>query len=250
MMEKIFVLFFGFYRLKLSAFLDLGRLVLIDKLTPELAQTLGVSKSYGQARETLDRLSKIFQRNPVLLQTEKLTETIAKVRRKMIAFKSILKGILGEAEGERLESAKIVENVVHPCLKNLHHDAQSTLAAYGIEMANVLHKSANLPHLTRIGLKDLVDEISALADSANEILASRGQEEIYRRLLGNATATRRKLEKQLRFLLYSAIPSHYAEATGEIVATFEHTIMEISGALKSLQHLTTHHQSTSTIDNG
>ncbi|MDR3118174.1 MAG: DUF6261 family protein [Mediterranea sp.] len=238
-MGKILIQLFGFHQLKLSPFFDLGILLLVNLLTPELAKTLGISKAYAEAKEPFDKLTEIFRRNPMLLQTEKLTETIAKIRRKIIAIKATFKGMLGEAEGERLENVKLLENIARPYLKNVHNEVQSGLVANSIEMADALRTPANLPKLTKLGLKDIVDEIEILAKTANDILAARGEEEIFRQLMGNATDTRKKVEKHLRFLLYTAIPAHYAEATGALATTFEHTIMDIDGVLKSFRHLTT-----------
>ncbi|MDR3119082.1 MAG: DUF6261 family protein [Mediterranea sp.] len=238
-MGKILIQLFGFHDLKLPDFFELGRFLLVIFLTPELARILGISKAYAEAKEPFDRLTDIFSRNPMLLQTERLTGTIAKIRRKAIAIKAMFKVLLSEAEGERLENAKVLENIARPYLKNAGRSTQTSLIANSIEMADALRTTANLSKLTQIGLKDSVNEISTLAKEAEIILAARGEEEIFRQLMGNATDTRKKVEKHLRFLLYTAIPAHYAEATGALVTTFEHTIMDIDGVLKSFRHLTT-----------
>ncbi|MDR3119371.1 MAG: DUF6261 family protein [Mediterranea sp.] len=227
---------FKFYKLKLSDFFELSHFIFGNVLTPDPAQILGIAKAYNEAKASFDKLTEIFRRNPALLLTGKLVENIAMLRRKMNAFRIMLK-MLDDVEGERLENVKILNNVAHPYLKNITHDTQTALSANGIEMADALRTPANLPRLTQLELKNLVDDIATLAHATGEKLLARGEEKVHRKELGNATNTRKKLEKQLRFLFYSAIPAHYAEAAGALITTFEHTIMDINGALESFRHL-------------
>ncbi|MDR3119709.1 MAG: DUF6261 family protein [Mediterranea sp.] len=248
-MAKNTIQLFKFHDLKLSEFLELMYLIFGHALPITVAQLLGVIKAYNEAKAQFDKLVESFQRNPALLKTEKLVEAIMKIRRKMALFKNVAKGLLGDAEGERLESAKVINNVAHPYLKDLYSNTQVALAANGMEMAVALRTAENLPLLTQLGLKDIVDEIADLAHEAGGILYARGEEKMFRKKLGNASNIRRKLEKQVHFLLYSAIPVHHSEATGALLTTFEHTVIDINGVLKSFQHLTSHHQSTPPIDN-
>ncbi|MDR3118331.1 MAG: DUF6261 family protein [Mediterranea sp.] len=237
MIKKIIRLF-RFHDLGLSEYFELASLILGTVLPPALAQTLGIGKAYGDTKPHFDKLVEIFRRNPTMLQTEELVETVAKIRRKMLMIRNTFKGMLGEAEGEQLKKVKILENVAHPYLKSAAHDTQSALAANGSEMADALRTTTNLPLLTQLGLKDIVNEISTLSHAAGAVLLARGEEEQYRKELGNATDTRKKLDKQLRYMLYTSIPAHYTEATGALVTTFEHVISDINGALNSFQHLT------------
>jgi hypothetical protein len=236
-MIKRIIQAFHLRRLKLSDFFEMSHLVLERAITRVLAQTLGIVKAYDEAIELLGILVDIFQRNPALLQTEQLQDGIAKLRRKLIGFKTVLKGVLIDAEGVQADSAKTIENVAHPYLKNAHNDTQSTLVIKGKEMADALRNTANLPLLTQIGLKNTVDEIAALARKADELLYARGEELAFRKALGSAGKTRDKLEKQLRFLLYTVIPTHYDEATGAQLTAFEHVVMDINGVLDSFRHL-------------
>ncbi|MDR3118437.1 MAG: DUF6261 family protein [Mediterranea sp.] len=215
----------------------MSHLILERAITAIIAQTLGITKAYNEAMEQLNTLVDIFQRNPALLQTEKLVEAIAKLRRKMIALKTMFKGILIDVEGEQLNNAKIIENLAHPYLKSAHRDTQSTLVIRGKEMADALRSTANLPLLKQLGLKDIVDEISVLAHEADELLYARGEEKAYRKALGSAGKTRDRLEKQLRFLLYTTIPAHYTEATGSQLIVFDRVVMDINGVLDSFRHL-------------
>ncbi|MDR3119233.1 MAG: DUF6261 family protein [Mediterranea sp.] len=228
---------FKFHGLKLSEFIELQRLFFDHALPLALAQILGVSKVYNQAKASFDELTEIFRRNPALLQTEKLVNTIAGVRRRMVALKAMLRGMLGYIEGERLDSAKIMENVAHPYLKTAYNDTQAALVANAIEMVDALRTAAILPLLTQSGLKTIVDEIAALARQAEEILYARGEEKAFRKALGSSDSIRRKLEKQLRFLIGVSIPAQYNEAAGTPAASFEHAITEINGLLNSFRHL-------------
>ncbi|MDR3119411.1 MAG: DUF6261 family protein [Mediterranea sp.] len=237
-MVKRIIQIFYYQRLKLSDFFELSHLILERAITVIIAQTLGITKAYNEAMEQLNTLVDIFQRNPALLQTEKLVEAIAKLRRKMVALKTMLKGILIDSEGEQLDNAKIIENIARPYLKSAHNDTQSTLVIRGSELADVLRNSQNLPKLTKLGLKSIVEEIATASKEADDLLYARGEEIAYRKALGSAGKTRDKLEKQIRFLLYTTIPAHYAEATGAQLSAFEQTIMNINGTLDSFRHLT------------
>jgi hypothetical protein len=234
-MGKKIIQLFGFRDLKLSEFFDLTHLIFVSVLTPSTAQTLGISNSYNKGRALYDKLADIFRRNPTMKQTEKLVGDIAKIRRKMILFKNTLREIVADADGERLENAKAIEYVAHPYLKNVSHDTQSALTANAMEMANGL----NLSKLTELGLEEIVNDIATLAAEANEQLLARGEEHAFQKELGNATDTRRELEEQLRFLIYTSIPAHYAEASDDLVNTFKNIIVDINGALNSFSHLTT-----------
>ncbi|MDR3119257.1 MAG: DUF6261 family protein [Mediterranea sp.] len=229
---------FRFHPLRLSEFFEMSHILFEHALPIALAQALGITVAYNKAKIYFDKLVEIFRRNPAMLQTEKLVGTIAKIRRKMVVLKTMIKELLGDSEGERLSNAKIINNVAHPYLKNATHDTQSALAANAMEMADALRIAANLPLLTQLGLKNIVEEIAELSNEAGEILYARGEEKVSRRELGNASDVRDKLEKQLRYLLYTSIPAHYTEATGALVTTFEHAISDINGALESFQHLT------------
>ncbi|MDR3140802.1 MAG: DUF6261 family protein [Tannerellaceae bacterium] len=235
---KKYIRLFKFYDLTLSEFLELLRIIFEFTLPRALAKTLGLGRAYNETEESYDKLVDIFRRNPAMLQTEELVVTIAGIRRKMILFKGMLKDVLASATGEDIKKAKLLENLAHPYLKNAAHDTQAALAANAAEMADALRTAANLPALTSFGLKDFVDEIAALAHAVGQILYIRGEEKAFRKELGNATDTRKKLEKQLQFLLYSAIPVHYTEATGALLTAFEHAIVEINGTLDSFRHLT------------
>ncbi|MDR3118953.1 MAG: DUF6261 family protein [Mediterranea sp.] len=227
-----------FQRLSLSEFLELLRLLFDHALPPALALLLGISKAYNEAKDSVDRLVEIFRRNPALLQTEKLVKIIAEVRRRMIALKVMLKGMLTYVGGERLDSLKAIENAAHPYLKDASRDTQTALVANAIEMTDALRTPANLPLLTQLELKTIVDEIATMAREAEKMLYARGEELAFRKDSGSATETRLKLEKQLRFLLSTIIPAHYSEATGALLVSFEHAIVDINGVLDSFRHLT------------
>jgi hypothetical protein len=230
---KKIIQFFKFQFFNLSEFYDLAYLILVNILTSDKAQAFGVIVAYNEAKASFDKLTEIFRRNPEMHQTEKLVNAIVDIRKKMIALKTMLRGMLSDPDEARIESVKTIKNVAHPYLKNAH----KALAANGMEMADALRTAATLPLLTQFGLKTIVDDITALSHKANEILLERGKEKALRKYLGNSTATRRKLEKQLRFLFYFSIPAHYIEATGLLSATFEHTTTEINVALNSFRHL-------------
>ena len=238
-MGKKIIRLFGFYDLKLSEFFDLAHLIFVSVLTPSMAQTLGISNSYNKGKALYDKLADIFRRNPAMRQTETLVESIAKIRRKMILFKNTLREIVADAEGEWLKNAKDIEFIAHPYLRNASHDTQSALTANAMEMADALRTAGNLSKLTELGLEKIVDDIATLAAEANEQLLSRGEEHAFQKELGNATETRRELEEQLRFLIYTSIPAHYAEASDDLANTFKNIIVDINGALDSFSHLTT-----------
>ncbi|MDR3119426.1 MAG: DUF6261 family protein [Mediterranea sp.] len=235
---KKYIRLFKFYELGLSDFFELVHIFFKYTLPPVLAQTLGLDRAYSETEESYEKLISIFQRNPTMLQTEELVTTIATIRRKMILFKGMLKDALAGAKGEEIKKAKLLENVARPYLKNTTRDTQPALAANAAEMADALCAPTNLPALTQFELKSFVEEIATLAYAAGKILYVRGEEKAFRKELGNATGIRRKIEKQLRFLFYSAIPVHYTNATGALATTFEHTIVEINGTLDSFRHLT------------
>ncbi|MDR3118223.1 MAG: DUF6261 family protein [Mediterranea sp.] len=237
-MIKKLIRFFKFHELKLVEFFDATLLIVGNIFTVAIAQSLGLDKVYGEVNVLFDKLVEIFRRNPAMFQTEELTETVAGIRRKMILLKNMLKDTVASAKGDDLQKAKLLEYTAHPYLKNAAHDTQSAIAANGIELSAALRTSANLPALTTFGLKAVVDDIATMATKANSILLLRGEEEEFRKQVGSANAVRKELEKKLRFLLYSSIPAHYAEATGAQITEFEHLANEINGALNSFRHLT------------
>ncbi|MDR3119626.1 MAG: DUF6261 family protein [Mediterranea sp.] len=228
---------FSFHHLRLPDFFEFSYFIFGNIITLVIAQLLGILKPYNEAKASFDKLVDIFRRNPTLLLTEKVVEEIAAIRRKMILLKGMFKDVLAGSAGEELNKAKLLENVAHPYLKNIAHDTQTALAANAMEMADALRSGTNLSALTQLDLKNIVDEIATLAHAVGEKLLARGEEKAFRKELGNATDTRKKLEKQLRYLLYSAIPVHYDEATGALITSFEHTISDINGAIESFRHL-------------
>ena len=227
-----------FHDLRISEFFDLAEILFKGSLTPATAQTLGLGTPYNEMKASYEQLADVFRRNPAMLQTEKLVAAIVRIRRKMMLLKNTLREKLLDAKGERLENAKIINNVAHPYLKDISGDTQSALTANAMEMADALRTAGNLPKLTGLGLEEIVNDIATLAAEANELLLSRGEEKAFQKELGSATGARKILEKQLRFVLYSSIPVHYAEATGALAETFEHTITAINGTLEIFRHLT------------
>ncbi|MDR3119602.1 MAG: hypothetical protein LBU44_09370 [Mediterranea sp.] len=236
-MDKIAIALFGYHDLTHSEYLELSHLVFVV-LPPEKATEMGIRKSYDEAIVLQDKYVEIFRRNPALLKTEKLNEALAKIRRKMIFFKGLLKETIADKTGKQLDDAKTIESIAHPYLTNLHRDTQSALIVNAMEMTDALLTPANLSILTQFQLKETVDGIATSAHEADEILLARGEEKAYRKVLGNVTDTRIKHEKKLRFLLYTAIPAHYAEAGGTQAALFEHVIIDLNGVLDSFRHLT------------
>ena len=229
---------FRFYELKLSSFSDLADAILKITLSPELAQDLGLSVPYGEARTPYNRLMDIALRNPAMQQTERLTNDIAKTRRKMALLRNTFKEMLADAKGQRLQDAKALEFVARPYLKNIHNETRPALATKAKEMGDALRSSANLTKLAALGLKPIVDEIAALGREAGRLILERGEEQAFQREIGTATQVRRLLEKHLRTLLYISIPAHYIEATGALATKYEQTIIAINGALDSYRHLT------------
>ena len=227
---------FAFKDLTHSEYFELTHHIFVT-LTPSIAETLGIEKAYNEAKSSYDKLADIFRRNPTLLKTEKLKDAIMKTRRRMTLFKNMLREKLVDEAGEQLDNAKVIENLAHPYLKDVHRDTQAALIANAMEMADALRTSANQPLLVQLRLNETLDDLVAPAYEADEILRARGEEKAYRKAMGNASDAREKNEKQLRFLLYISLPAHYAEATGTQAAMFEHIIIDINGALDTFRHL-------------
>ncbi|MDR3118683.1 MAG: DUF6261 family protein [Mediterranea sp.] len=228
---------FRFYKLRLSDSIEMAHLIFNNALPPAKAQALGIGKPYNDAKASFNKLEGIFRRNPALLETEELVEIIAKSRRKMSLLKSMFKEALANAKKEDLKAARVLENVANPYLKTIYDDTQFALAANAIKMTNALREPENLPYLRQLEMESIVDEIAGLVNEANDKIYARGEEKAHRKQIGNATNMRRKLEKQLHFLIYYFIPVHYAEADGAQAAMFERTIMDINGVLNSFRHL-------------
>ncbi|MDR3119181.1 MAG: hypothetical protein LBU44_07180 [Mediterranea sp.] len=236
-MDKNAIAPFRFYDLTHSEYLEFSHLV-FAVITPDKATEMEIEKSYDEAIVLQDKYVEIFRRNPALLKTEKLNEALIKIRRKMMLLKGLLKEAIADKTGKQLDDAKTIENIAYPYLKNLRYDTQSALIANAMDMTEALLVPANQPILAQFQLKEIVDGIAIPAHEADEILLARSEEKAYRKALGNVTNVRKKLEKQLRFLLYFAIPAHYAEASGTQAALFEHVIIDLNGVLDSFRHLT------------
>ena len=229
---------FAFYRLKYGEFFELANILVKKLLSADIVQELGVGKPYDDVKVVFDRLKRVSFRNPKMIQTEDLKKTIVKTRRKMIVLKILLKEMLADKKDERFEDARAIEFIAHPYLRNISHEEQSGLAAKAWEMSKALRSSANLPKLAGLGLKPLVDDIAPLGAKIGKLILERGEDKAFQREIGTATQVRKLLEKRLRFLLYTSIPSHRCEATGELAATFEHTIAFINETLDEFRHLT------------
>ncbi|MDR0659111.1 MAG: DUF6261 family protein [Mediterranea sp.] len=238
-MSKNFIKAFAFYDLRLSEFFELADNLMTEVLPPDLAEDLEIGTPYSGAKQSYDKLVDIFLRNPAMRQTEKVVEVITKLRRKMTLLKRTLSEmLLDTAEGERLENARDIEYVARPYLKNTSHDRLVGVVAKAKEMADALRTTETLPKLTGIGLTEIVDDIATLAAEANNLLLARGEETAFKKALGTASKVRKTLEQGLKFLLYTAIPAYYVNATGDLAAKFERTILEINGVLDIYRHLT------------
>ncbi|MDR3119273.1 MAG: hypothetical protein LBU44_07660 [Mediterranea sp.] len=230
---------FAFHDLKLPPFFDLADILVSKTLTPSLAAELEIGAPYDRVRRSHERLASIFLRNPVMRQTKKVVNVIAKIRRKMTLFKKTLgEMLLGQTAGEQLDKIGDIEYIAHPYLKNIRNGAQSGVIAKAMEMAHALRATETLPKLTQLGLVSIVDDIATLADEANALLFARGEEEAFRKALGTAGNVRKELERQLRFLFYITFPACYANVSGETAAKFDRAIIEINGTLDIYRHLT------------
>jgi hypothetical protein len=224
-------------KLDLTNSFEMVDLIMKNPLTPADASTLGLGKPYHELRATYNRLVEIFKRNPAVLQTEELVVAIEKLRRKMSVFNTRLREMLADDDGTKLHAAKVVNNVAHPYLKDSGKTQQTALVANAKEMVDALQNTTNLPLITSIDLTVAVTEIKTLAHEADQLILLRGEEKAFQKDLGTASEVRKLLEKQLRFVFYSAIPVHYAEATGELATKFENTIIAINGILDTFRHL-------------
>ncbi|MDR3118686.1 MAG: hypothetical protein LBU44_04600 [Mediterranea sp.] len=237
-MAKKLIRSFSFQDLNLSDHFEFSHAIFEYALPPALAQSLGLFRPYNDAKDSYDKEVVILKCNPAMLKTEELAEVVTKARRKMILLKDLIRDKQADATGEDLRKTRRLRNVTLPYLKELSHDTQTTIAANGIEVTDVLCAPSNLPLLIQFGLKEVVDDIAALAHEAGKILHERGEEKAFKKAMDNAIKIRRLLERQFRFLFYTAIPVHYLDVTGALAETFKQAIMDINGTLDSFRHLT------------
>jgi hypothetical protein len=186
-----FIKLFAFHDLKLPPFFDLTDLLVTKVLPLSLATELELGAPYDNLKESHEKLVDIFLRNAAMRQTKKVTNTVTRIRRKMTLFQKTLdEMLLDTTDGERLENVTYIEYIAPPYIKNVYHGALTGVVAKGKEMADALRTTDTLPKLTQLGLKVIIDDIAALAEEANNLLFSRGEETAFRKALGTAIKVR------------------------------------------------------------
>jgi hypothetical protein len=234
-MPKELVRFFPFKPLRLGDFLTAVETIVKEQLTPAVASALGLGRSYNELVVLTDEYIDVFKRNPSLLLTDSITETVNSLRRLMVLFKTTINAYKATEAGADIH---LVDYAASPYLKKISGMHLSEVITYARELVSELQKPSMVSAVTALGLIPQLMTISQLAESAHQKWVERGMEKEDQKALGSATAVRRKVEPQLRFVLYSSLAAYYTDATDPaLIAQFEAVGLAINGTLDSLRYL-------------
>jgi hypothetical protein len=237
MIKNWLVKLFRFSSLKLFNFFDLALLIMTHTLTPAVASAIGLGPAYTAMKRAYERLEDILKRNPSLLQTEPINLLVGQLRQALVTVRGYIQLALRET-GALLESAKLVDHIASPYLKQSYYTTQSGIAAAAHELVSALKAPAMLEHTTALGLLEKVNAINLLQEQLNDLIDLRGEEVGYNKALGSATAARKELEAELRNVLYTVLPALYQLAPdSDKKKAIEAVVAHLNAQLEAFRHL-------------
>ena len=239
-MPRVLIRAFRFEVLKISELLECSKLLIRNVFTPDKVQAVGLGKPYDDLIALDNKYSDILKHNPTLIETEPLTEDIARLRRLLGAFDSSLEVIkVTGGDAEKAEAEKAVSYVASPYLKGRGKSTMIALLGDAEDMCDALQDLAVAPKVDLLGLAGQVTAIKELAVRCNALIVARGEEKEYRKKLGTATKTRGALQKQYRFIFATILPAIYYTTTDPETKGILTTMLdEINAILDSLRYLT------------
>jgi hypothetical protein len=226
-----------FEELEVSEFEEMLQLLTHTALTPEKAQAIGLGKPFDELIAQIHFYSTLTGRNKTFVETEPLVNVISKLRRQMGLLSSTLRVILANDEANA-EAARVISNMAKPHLKGHRKSSMIGLLGNGVELCYALEDAEIAPLVTQLDLTKQLTFIHQLTDEGNRLLTIRSQEQYARKTNGTASKTKRRLQKQLRNLFSSLLPSIYQLTNDPNIKT---TVTDISNhinaTLDSFRHL-------------
>ena len=225
--------------LTISELLELTMLLLEKVFTPAKAQAVGLGKPYDELVALADRYAEILKRNPALIQTEPLTDYIAKLRLLFGLLDNSLRAARITNDSDQAEAVRVVSNVAAPYLKGKSRATIMALLGDARDLCDALGSAAYTQAVELLGLTGQVADIRELALKCDTLIDIRGEEKEYRKKIGTATAVRTALQKQLRFIFSGVLPVIYHSTDDTavkniLVAMLDHT----NATLDSFRYLT------------
>jgi Mg2+ and Co2+ transporter CorA len=196
---------------------------------------LSGSSDYRRLKEEFQQYSEVFDRNPSLLQTKELRNTVERLREKMKMLKHVVKTFVSYGNSTQQAAARQLLYIIKPHLKP--HPASMGIIqvlAMGGKIAVDLQTVATTPLVAALELTDVVSEIDTLSHAGDAIYGERSNEIELRHLLGNATKRRHTMIKALETVLYSLLQALHSFASSAAErAEIDEIINHINGLLDS-----------------
>jgi hypothetical protein len=235
-----------FEHLKMFEFFDLVMRIMEYVFTPTTASEIGLGHAYTSLKRAYERLEVQVKRNPALRQTELIADLMSQIRQSLVLLRAHIK--LALYEPDLHESARIVDHIASPYLKQSYYTTQSGIAGTAYELTIKLKKSDIIEHTTALGLLDKVNALHQLQQQLNDLLDARANAVGHNKVTGSPTAHRRRLEAELRNVLFTLLPAlHQIAPTAAARERIETVAFHLNAQLDSFRHLLISHN---TAENG